>query len=135
MDISKCIEKKVFDQIFLDHSVKIKVFLRGSKTAGDQFDPFRKTGGSEETQNPIFVDAMTKSVSPNSLIIREMGLTESGALQIIVKCNDLSVIKLSKRIVINNIEYYIFNDAVGSKLQIFEAPFKYKRIIIFRKDV
>jgi len=135
MGIDKCVNKKIFDNVFLDHSIKIRVFLRASKVKGDNFDPFRQTQFDETSQNPLFVDAITKSVSPNELLLKSFGLTEAGALQIIIKENDLSLIKLSQKIIIDNEEYYVRNDAVGGKLQVFDRPFGYKRIIIFKKDV
>jgi len=134
MDMDKCISKKVFDNIFLDNSRKVRIFLRASKVKGVNFDKFRNVAHDETTQNPLFVDAMIANVSPNSLIIRSFGLAETGALYLLIKSNDLPLIKLSQRIVIDNIEYYIFNDAIGGKLQIFDRPFGYKRVIIFRKE-
>jgi len=134
MDIDKCISKKVFDNIFLDHSIKLRVFLRASKVKGANFDKFRTIAFDQTTQNPLFVDAMVANVSPNSLILRSFGLAETGALYILIKDNDLPLIRLSQRIVINNIEYYVFNDAIGGKLQVFERPFGYQRVIIFRKE-
>lgn len=134
MDIEKCLNKKIFDDIYREHSKKIQVFLRGSKGKGSYFDPFRETGYTETTRNPIFMNAMIKQISPNSLILRSFGLAETGALYIIIKDSDLNLVKLSQRIVIDNIEYYVFHDAVGGKLQIIDAPFGHKRVIIFRKE-
>ena len=134
MDLSKCINKKMFDQIFLDYSKKIKVFLRSSKSKGTYFDKYRNTGYDETTQNPHFLNAMIKDLAPNSLILRSFGLAETGAKYAIIKSNDLPFIRIAQRIVINNIEYYVHHDAVGSKLQVFDLPFGYKRVIIFRKE-
>lgn len=132
--LDNCINKNVFDQIFLNHSTKITIFLRASKNKGSNFDPFRETGYEKTTQNPFFIKGIIKSLAPNSLIIREMGLTESGALQLLIKDNDVSLIKLSKKMIIDGKEYYIYNDRIGNKLQIFPLRFGYSKLIVFQKD-
>lgn len=132
--IDKCISKDIFDKIFKDHSIKVAVFLRGSKTMSSTHDPFRNTGYVKVKKNQVWLSGMIKTVSANSLIIREMGLTETGAMQVIIPESDIAFVKLSEKIEIKGIEYYAFNDAVGNKLQIFDLPFGYKKVIIFRRD-
>lgn len=125
------IQQDIFEKIFKDHSIKIQVFLRGQKVKGQNYDKFRDVGYEKELQNPIFIDAMQKTVSSNSLIIREIGLIQSGAIQIIVKDNDLSFIKLAEKILINDVEYTPFIKALGSRIQIEKLPFNYHKIILF----
>lgn len=132
--IDKCISEDIFNNIFKEHSIKIAVFLRGSKTTSITHDPFRNLGYVKVKKNQVWLDGMIKMVSANSLIIREMGLTETGAMQVIIPESDVSFIRLSEKIEIKGLEYYAFNDAVGNKLQIFDLPFGYKKVIIFRRD-
>ena len=132
----KEISQKLFDQVFRDKKKIALVFLRGAKTREEDFDPFRNTGFVQQNQNPLPVKVLTKTISPNSLVFKEIGLTEAGAVQIILHDRDVELIKNSEKIIINNIEYYIFNDAVGNKLQIFPTDYaQYSKIIIFRKQV
>ncbi len=130
------ITQNFFDEFFRKYRITALVFLRGAKTREDNFDPFRETGFVQQNQNPLPVKILTKTISPNSLVFREMGLTEAGALQIILQDKDVTLIKNSEKITIDNIEYYVFNQAVGNKFQIFPTQFtKYSKIILFRKDV
>ena len=130
------IDQKIFDEIFRKQSIKALVYPRSSKTKDANYDPARDTGYVQTNQNPLPVKVLIKTVSANSLIIREMGLTESGAIQIILQDRDVALIKTSERIKINKITYYVFNEAVGSKFQIFPTQFaKFSKIIIFRRDV
>lgn len=126
------IELEVWEKIFKDHSVRIDVFLRSSKVKGTNFDKFRDVGYKQTYQNPVFLNAMTKNVSPNSLIIRELGLTETGALQIIVKDDDFTILKLAERIIIDEVEYTPRNKALGNRFQVEKLPFNYKKCIVFR---
>lgn len=128
------ISKDIFENLFKKHAKKLKVFLRGSRTQGSNYDPFRDTGYSKTVLNPLFIKAVIRTISPNSLIIREMGLTESGAIQLLIRDSDVEFIRLSEKILINEEEYYAYNDAVGNRLQIFPLEFGYSRIVIFRKD-
>ena len=130
------ISQNFFEDFFKKYRKTALVFLRGSKTREEDFDPFRNTGFVQQNQNPLPVKVLTKTVSPNSLIIREIGLTESGAIQIILHDRDVELIKNSEKVIIEKREYYVYNDAVGNKFQIFPTDYaKYSRIILFHKQV
>jgi hypothetical protein len=130
------IDQKLFDQIFRQHRKNILVYLRSSKTKSDNYDKFRETGFDQTNQNPLTVKALTKVVSPGSLTHNELGLVKAGALQIIIQNRDVNLIKNSEKLTIDNIEYYVYDDAVGQKFLIFPTQFaNFSKIIIFRKDV
>ena len=130
------ISQNFFEDFFRKYRKTALVFLRGAKTREEDFDPFRNTGFVQKNQNPLPVKVLPKTVSPNSLIIREIGLTESGAIQIILHDRDVELIKNSEKVIIENREYYAYNDAVGNKFQIFPTDYaKYSKIILFHKQV
>ncbi len=130
------ISQNFFEDFFRKYRKTALVFLRGAKTREEDFDPFRNTGFVQQNQNPLPVKVLTKTVSPNSLVFKEIGLTEAGAIQIILHDRDVELIKNSEKIIIENKEYYVFNDAVGNKFQIFPTDYaKYSRIILFHKQV
>ncbi len=130
------ISQNFFEEFFRKYRKTALVFLRGAKTKEEDFDPFRKTGFVQKNQNPLPVKVLTKTVSPNSLVLKEIGLTEAGAIQIILHDRDVELIKNSEKIIIENREYYVFNDAVGNKFQIFPTDYsKYSKIILFHKQI
>lgn len=130
------ISQKFFDEFFRKYRITALVYLRGSKTKVDNYDRFRDTGYVQQNQNPLPVKVLTKTISPGELRFREMGLTEAGATAIILADRDVNLIKNSEKITINNIEYYVYNEAVGNKFQIFPTQFAdFSKIILFRKDV
>ncbi len=132
----KEISQAFFKEFFRKHRKIALVFLRGSKTKEDNFDSFRNTGFIQQNNNPLPVKVLTKTISPSSLTFREMGLTEAGAIQIILADKDVNLIKNSEKITISNIEYYVYNSAVGNKFQIFPTSYTdFSKIILFRKDV
>lgn len=130
------ISQNFFEDFFRKYRKIALVFLRGAKTKEEDFDPFRNTGFVQQNQNPLPVKVLTKTISPTSLVFKEIGLTEAGAIQIILHDRDVGLIKNSEKVIIENREYYVFNDAVGNKLQIFDTDYsKYAKIILFRKEV
>lgn len=130
------ISQKLFDQIFRQRAKKALVYLRKTKTKSDNYDKFRETGYNETQQNPLPVKILTKTIAPDSLIYRKMGLGKSGAIQGIIQNRDVNLIKNSDKITISGVEYYVWDDAVGNKLQIYPTQFaNFSKVIIFRKDV
>ena len=129
--IQNIIQENIFRQIFQDHSIKIDVYLRASKTKHENYDKFRNVGYTQTYQNPIPVQALTKAVAANSLIIREIGLTESGALQLIVNDDDLEAIKLAEKLIINGVEYTPRIKALGNRFQSEKRPFNFTKVIVF----
>ncbi len=130
------IDQNFFDEFFRKYRQIALVFLRGSKTKEDNYDPSRDTGYVQKNQNPLPVKILKKTISGNSLVFREMGLTEAGALQIILQDRDIELFKNSEKITIDKVDYYVFRDAVGGKIQIFPTQFtKFSKIILSRKDV
>ena len=128
--------QKVFDLYFRKFHKKALVFIRSSKEALEDFDPFSDTGYTIKSQNSLTVKILTKTITSNNLILKELGLVESGAIQIILHKRDVTLIKNSRKILINNIEYYVFNNAVGNRFQIFSTDYSdYPKIILFRKQV
>jgi len=127
------ISQKIFEDIFKKYSVKLSVVLRSSKTQSENFDKFRNVGYSKTYKNPLFVNAITKPISENSLIIREIGLSESGAIKVIVADNDIPLLKLSEKIEKGTEEYTPWNKALGNRFQVFPSDYVgYSIVILFK---
>jgi hypothetical protein len=123
----------VISQTFYDNTTNVYCYMRASKTKGSDFDPERQAGYVLTLQNPIIVQAIVRDIQPEKLVIKEMGLTESGAIELLIKAKDIDTIKLAERIVYENVEYYKYQEAVGTKFLIWKRPFGYYRIWLFRK--
>lgn len=131
----KDIDQKIHDRYFRKFYKKALVYTTLSKTQQNNFDPFRDTGYKETCQNPLTVKLLPRTLNPESLIFRQMGQTKSGAIEVIVKNNDVNLIKNSEKIVIDSVEYYVYDDSVGNRFQIFDTNWSnYSRVILFRKE-
>jgi len=126
--------KENIDQVFLDNSQDVLVYLRASTTKGPNFDPERQAGYVVTLQNPMSVKAIVRTVSPESMILKELGQVDTDALELLIKDKDIDLIKLSEKIVVNGNDYYKFNESVGGKFLIWKRSFNYYRVWIWRKE-
>lgn len=127
--------KNYADYIMKDYATKVFVYLPGATVKGTNYDKFRDTGYTKAVQNYLTVKAWVREVSPNELIFRQIGLVAVGAKKLVVKNNDVALFRLANRVVINNVDYYVYNDAVGKKFQIQELDENYSEVTVFKKDV
>lgn len=130
--MNRNINQKIYDSAFKDYSETVWVHLRTTKTKGSSYDPFRQTGFTETKQNPLPVKAIIRHLQANSLIIRELGLVNSGTLEIIIQEKDLSLIKLAQEITYDGVKYSLYKKALGNRVQIYKRPFKFVRVVLFR---
>jgi hypothetical protein len=127
--------KQDLRELFRIESIKIAIFLHSSKEKGENYDPFRNTGETTVKRNPIFIKAIVRDITPEKLILKEMGLSIAGSKELLIKTSDVGVIKASEKIEIAGQNYYKYHDAIGQKLLIFTRPYGYSRVIIFRKEI
>lgn len=120
--------------LFRTHSQKVKVFLKQSETIGSSYDPFRQVGKTIVQQNPRFIKAIVRDVSPEKLLAKTLGLETTGAKELIVHEQDVNTIRICERIVIDGVDYVQYHKAFGNNLTIFKRKFDFYRVIIFRKS-
>ena len=111
--------KNINDKInnaFSDYKETIWVYLKASNGFGENYDPYRNTGYVETFQSPLPVNAMVSQISPNGLIAKELGLSLTGAIEIIVNNVDQQLIKNAKKLKYNGQFYTTFNKALGSRM-------------------
>lgn len=122
-------------QIYREFQENVAVYLKGSKTKSVNYDKYTDTGYTQTRQNPIYIKAIIRDVKAEELITKNIGLTAYGAKKIVIRASDVSFIKNADTIVIDNNDYYVYNDAVGNKLQIADDKLGYYTILIFRKEI
>jgi hypothetical protein len=131
MKYNKSYAKYILD----DYATKVFVYLPGAKVKSANYDKFRDVGWSVGQQNYLTVKAWVRETSANELIVRQLGLIAVGAKKLVIKNNDVPLFQLANRVVIDNIDYYVFSDAVGKKMQIQKLDENYSEITLFKKDV
>jgi len=131
MKITKCFAK----QVYKDHATNVLVYLPSSKTKNENYDKFRDVGYNITEQNYLTVKAIIRDAKPEELIVKSIGLVATGAKKIVIKDSDVTLIKLSTRVVISGIDYYVYDDAVGNKMQILGSQFGFSTVLLFKKEV
>lgn len=120
--------------ILKDYESKVFVVLPGATVKNENYDKFRDVGYSSLTQNKLCVKAFVRDTTASELVYRQLGIVAMGAKKIIVKNNDVNLFRLAQRVLIDDIDYYVYNDAVGSKMQILKLDDNYSEITIFLKE-
>jgi hypothetical protein len=131
-DIYKKIHSRFQETLFSDFPDTIWVYLKASNVKGVNYDKFLNVGYTRTQQSPIPVEAYIRQLQPNSLIMRELGLTISGAIEIFVTNNDAELIKIAEKITYKYCEYSTYNKALGNKVQITQLPTGHSRVVLFR---
>lgn len=119
--------------LFKEYAETVWVYLKSSNSKGSNYDAYRNTGYTKTSQSPEPVKAHVRQILGNSLIAREIGLVESGAIEIVVSSSDVNLFKFCDKVVYNDEEYSIYNQALGNKVQIFKSEFNFSRVILFRQ--
>ena len=131
--MNRNIPKNLRTSIFNEYNETIWVYLKASNSKGSNYDPYRNTGYTKTNQSPEPVKAYVRQIAGNSLIIREIGLSQTGAIEIVIKSSDANLFRMSEKIVYNDVEYTPFNIALGNKIQITKTQFNFSRVILFRR--
>jgi len=133
MDIQP-LNAQVIEQVLDEYGTWAAVTLRSAKVKQTGYDPYRDTGYKVTQINPIFVRVLTRAISANTLVYQQFGLTESGAIELIMKDSDLEIVKLAERLKVNDQEYYVYHDAVGNRLQTRKLALGFSKVTVFLKD-
>lgn len=131
-DIYKKIHSRFQETIFSDWPETVWVSLKATNTKGSNFDPYLNVGYTKTQQNPIPLKFYVRQLQPNSLIMRELGLTISGAMEVFGANNDAELLKIAEKITYKYGEYSIYNKALGNRFQITQLPTGHSRVVLFR---
>ena len=126
------VHKKLRDTIFKEYEETLWVYLKASNTKSSSYDPYRNTGYTKTNQSPEPVKAYIRQIQGNSLVAREIGLTQSGAIEIVIKSSDENLFRICQKVKYNDEEYTPFIKSLGNRIQIFKSPFDFSRIVLFR---
>jgi hypothetical protein len=123
------------ESIFDKEAIKVRIYQSKGITTNDNYDPFRKIGQIVSLQNPITIDALIRQVSPFSRSLQVLGITETDAVDLIIKKKDFSLFKIAQKVTIDNIDYYIFPDKVRNKMTFTKLTYDFYKVRIYRKQI
>lgn len=116
-----------------DYKKTIWVYKKSTNAVSSNYDPYRETGYINSFQSPLPLKAIVHQISGSGLIFKELGLSLTGAVEIIVKDNEAEIIKNASKLKIDNSYYTLYNERTGSRVLITQLPFGMKKIVCFVK--
>jgi len=130
--MNRNVHQKLKDSIFNEYQETVWVYLKKTNTKSANYDPYRNTGYTKTHQSPEPVKAYVRQIRGNSLVARELGLMQSGAIEIVIESKDENIFRICDRVRYNDVEYSPFNKALGDRVQIYKSDFNFSRVVLFR---
>ena len=121
-------------QKILNHkefATKIKIYF-SSKAAGDDFDPY-ENNYTFTNLNYHTIKAYVSQMNPSSLVWKEFGLEEQGAIEVLCDKKYLTWFENANKIEISSKEYEVFKEATGGRSIITTRPFNMIRVVLRRR--
>ena len=103
-----------------------------SKAAGDDFDPYEKNY-THSNLNPLSIRGYVREIAPNSLIWRQMGYEEAGAVEILCEDRYENYFRKCNKIVIDDYEYEVFRNMSGGRAVIQKIYPKLLKVVLRKK--
>jgi len=107
------------------------VYKKATNIVSSNYDSYRNLGYSKTYQSPTPVNAVVHQISSTGLIAKEIGLSLTGAIEIMVSGMDASLIKNASKLKYRGQFYTTFHKALGTKNLITNLPFGMKKIVCF----
>lgn len=106
-------------------------FYFATKTAGADYDPYEKNWTYTDS-NPQTVKMYVREIAAESLVWRQMGTQETGAVDILCEERYKNWFLYANKIVIDSDEYEVYKEATG-RVMMQKRPYKMLRVILRKK--
>jgi len=110
---------------------KAKLYF-STKTAGADFDPYEENYTTSNL-NPVIVKGYVKQLTVTSLVWKNYGLKEQGAIEFFCREKYRNWFENCNRILINDEDYEVFKEGTGGKCIITSRPFQIIKVILQKK--
>lgn len=112
-------------------STKIKFYF-SNKTAGADFDEYEKNY-TVNNLDPHIIKGYVSDLTPEALVWKQYGFKEQGAKEILTDARYADWFRNAARIVIEENDYSVYNEALGNKAIITKRPLNLIKVVLFRK--
>jgi hypothetical protein len=122
------------EDIFRNHAEFGYIYLSHGTSNSDNYDSIRGTGKVVVLSNPFPIKVLLKQVSAYSKSLQSEGISESEALDIIIKEKDLLIVRAARQIKIKDVIYYTSYDMVGSKFNYVIQSHGFVKVRIYKRN-
>jgi len=120
-------------RLLTSSKLSTKIYLYMSyKSAGSDYDSYEKNY-TFYNLNPKVIRGYVSQLSARSLVWRQYGLDEQGAVQVVTESKYRNWFEKCNKIKINNDEYEVFKEGVGGRVMITDRPFNTINVILTKK--
>ncbi len=130
--MNKNIHKQLVLRAFKDNQETVWCTLKASNVKGATYDPYRNTGYTKTNQSPLPVKAIVHSLTPDNIVLKQLGYNNFGSIEIIINNQDVNLIKICEKISYDEVDYSPYNKALGNRVQISKRPFGFYKVILFK---
>jgi hypothetical protein len=109
-------------------TTKITIYF-STKTTDDSFD-IREKNYIYENLNPQTIKGYCRDIKPESLFWRQIGVSETGAKEVICEEKYGDWFKMANKIEIGGDEFHVYRENVGNRVLITKLPFKLIKVIM-----
>lgn len=113
-------------------STKIQVFT-SKRTVGEDYDPYEKLA-TFSNLNPIFIKGYVCDIDSTKLVYKQLGLSEQGAVEIIVNGKYEELLKIASKIIINDKEYHVYKEGTGNRFLITHLQFNLIKAVLRKNE-
>ncbi len=113
-------------------STKIDVYF-ATKSTDDSYDPEEKNYVYTNL-NPHTIRGYVRYLDPTKLIYKNYGLSEQGAVEILIDGKYEDWMRNCNRIVIDGKDYCVYREATGKRALITERPFNLLKVVLRKNE-
>ena len=131
---NKNIRIKEFETLMLKDYTATKITLyMATEVANDGFDSYEENT-TPSNLNPKTIRGYIHTVTPEQLVYKTYGLSNIGALEIIVDEKYYNWFKIANKIEIDDIDYRVMREGNAKGNVVAKRAFKMVRIVLVRND-
>jgi len=112
-------------------SKKIYIYF-ATRSYGPDYDPYEDNYTMTDS-NPVVIRGIVTQLTPTSLVWKEFGLKEQGAVEIICESKYKNWFESCNKIEIDGNNYAVFREGTGNKAIITDLPFNLIRVVLQRQ--
>jgi hypothetical protein len=127
-------KKNKYISDLLEHSyisTKISIYM-ATRSVGEDYDPYEKVF-THSNLNPLTIKGYCRDIRPESLVWRQIGISEVGAKEILCEDKYVEHFRKANKIEIDGDEYQVYKENVGNRVLITKIPFKLIKVVLRKK--
>lgn len=130
--MNRNINKNVYDLAFKNYSEVLWASFKKTNSKGANYRPSWNVGKTTTLQNPLPFQAIVSNRIPWALQQGEIGLISYGAISLIIREQDVNLIKFAQKITYNEEDYSPRTKVLGNQVIIRPKGLGFYSVVLYR---